>query len=220
VNEVADQPAQRRTDSGDTDLTDRSPSPEPAPPSRQPGRGRPAVVLGIIAVLVVAADLITKELAVAHLREGVPVKWLGGALYLVLIRNGGAAFSMGTGHTWVFPLIALVVIGWIVWMATRLRSVLWAVALGLVLGGAAGNLGDRLFRPPGFLRGEVVDFLSLFSPDGAGWAIFNVADSALCCGVVLAILLELLGKRRDGLPAGTAESARTAASADDEGLRD
>ena len=92
----------------------------------------------------------------------------------------------------------MLVVGWIGWLARRLRSVPWAVALGLVLGGALGNLGDRLFRAPGFLVGHVVDFVSVFSPDGHYFAIFNVADSALTCGVVLAILLEVTGRRRDG----------------------
>jgi signal peptidase II len=119
-------------------------------------------------------------------------------VYLTLTRNSGAAFSLGTHLTFVFPLVTVVVAGWIGWMALRLRSVAWAVALGLVLGGALGNLGDRLFRAPGFLVGHVVDFISVFSPDGHYFAIFNVADSALTCGVVLAIGLEVTGRRRDG----------------------
>jgi signal peptidase II len=119
-------------------------------------------------------------------------------LYFDLIRNSGAAFSFGTNHTWIFPTITIVVIGWIAWMAQRLRSVAWSVAFGLVLGGALGNLADRLFRAPGPMRGEVVDFVSLFSNDGRGFAIFNIADSALSCGVALAILLEVLGRHRDG----------------------
>ena len=121
-----------------------------------------------------------------------------GAGYLVLTRNSGAAFSLGTGYTFVFPVVSLLVIGWIGWMAARLRSVPWAVSLGLVLGGALGNLGDRIFRAPGFMVGHVVDFISVFSNDGHVFPIFNAADSALCCGVVLAILLELTGRRRDG----------------------
>jgi signal peptidase II len=159
---------------------------------------RSIAILVAIGVAVLAADVITKQLVVAHLRENQPVKWLGGALYLTVIRNGGAAFSMGTAFTWVFPTITIVVIGWIAWMALRLRSLPWAIALGLVLGGAMGNLGDRLFRAPGPFRGDVVDFLSLFSPDGAHFAIFNLADSALCCGAAFAILLELSGRHRDG----------------------
>jgi signal peptidase II len=72
------------------------------------------------------------------------------------------------------------------------------LALGLVLGGALGNVADRLFRAPGPLVGHVVDFVSLFDDSGQVWPVFNLADSALCVGVVLAVLLELTGRRRDG----------------------
>ncbi len=105
---------------------------------------------------------------------------------------------MASGHTWVFPLITLVVVGWIVWMAVRLRSLPWAVALGLVLGGALGNFTDRIFRAPGPLLGHVVDMISVFGPYGRLFPVFNIADSALTCGVVLAILLEFTGRQRDG----------------------
>ena len=84
------------------------------------------------------------------------------------------------------------------WLARQLRSLPWAVAMGLVLGGALGNLIDRLFRAPGPLVGHVVDFISLLAPAGQRFAIFNAADSALFCGVVLAIFLEITGRRRDG----------------------
>ena len=108
------------------------------------------------------------------------------------------SFSFGTGVTWVFPVITLAVIVWIAWMGRRLRSVPWAIALGLVLGGALGNLIDRLFRAPGPFRGHVVDMLSLFAPYGKGFAVFNIADSCLTVGVILAVLLELTGRQRDG----------------------
>jgi signal peptidase II len=169
------------------------PAPAPVRASR-----RAVVALALAAVLVVAADVLTKYLVVARLSGHPPVRLLGGAVYVTLTRNSGAAFSLGTHLTFVFPVVSLLVIGWIAWMARKLRSVPWAVALGLVLGGALGNLGDRLFRAPGFLVGHVVDFISVFSPDGHYFAIFNVADSALCCGVALAILLEVTGRRRDG----------------------
>ena len=156
------------------------------------------VMLAATAAVIVLADVVTKHLAVAQLSHRAPPRLLGGAVYLALTRNSGAAFSLGTGYTFVFPLVSLVVIGWIGWMAWRLRSVAWGVSLGLVLGGALGNLGDRIFRAPGFLVGHVIDFISVFSNDGHVFPIFNVADSALCCGVVLAILLELTGRRRDG----------------------
>lgn len=156
------------------------------------------VLFGVTAAIALVLDVVTKYLVVARLTDHPPVRVLGGLVYLDLTRNSGAAFSMGTSYTWVFPLVTLVVIGWIGWMATRLRSRWWALALGLVLGGALGNLGDRLFRAPGFLVGHVVDFISVFGPDGAHFPIFNMADSALSCGVTLAVLLEITGHRRDG----------------------
>ena len=159
---------------------------------------RAVAALAVAALVIVLADVLTKYLVVAKLSDQPPLRLLGGAVYFTLTRNSGAAFSLGTHLTFVFPVVSVLVIGWIGWMARRLRSVPWAVALGLVLGGAVGNLGDRLFRAPGFLVGHVVDFISVFSPDGHYFAIFNVADSALCCGVALAILLEVTGRRRDG----------------------
>ena len=82
--------------------------------------------------------------------------------------------------------------------AGRMRSVAWAVSLGLVLGGALGNLGDRIFRDPGFLRGRVVDWISVFGPNGEHWPIFNLADSAIVCGAVLAAVTSVLGIDLDG----------------------
>jgi len=156
------------------------------------------VVLGVTALLAVLLDQITKELSTDGLTEGEPVRILGGLVYLSLLRNSGAAFSLGSGYTWVFPLVTLAVIGCIGWMTTRLRPVPWAVALGLVLGGALGNLGDRLFRARGVFQGHVVDMISLFGPYGEYVAVFNIADSCLSVGVVLAVLLELTGRQRDG----------------------
>jgi signal peptidase II len=146
----------------------------------------------------VGLDQWTKQLALSNLSDGSTVRLLGGAVYFDLTRNSGAAFSIGTDITFVFPLIALVVLGVIVWAARRLRSWPWALAMGLVLGGAMGNLLDRLFRAPGPLEGHVVDFISVFAPAGQAFPIFNAADSALFCGVVLAIALEFTGFRRNG----------------------
>lgn len=162
------------------------------------GAWRARWLLAAIATGLVLVDQVTKQLAVTHLAGADPVRLLGGAVYLVHTTNSGAAFNLGSSYTWVFPLIAFAVIGWIGWMALRLRSVAWAVALGLVLGGAAGNLVDRLFRDPGPFRGEVVDMLSMFAPDGSVWPVFNLADSALVVGVGFAVWLELTGRRRDG----------------------
>lgn len=158
-------------------------------------------MLGAVAVAVLLADVLVKTWAVRSLRPGQSVTVIPHALYWTLTRNPGAAFSMGTNFTWVFPLVTACVVGWIAWMSLRLRSVPWAVALGLVLGGALGNLMDRIFREPGFMVGKVVDYISVFAPQGERFAIFNLADSALFCGVVLAVLLELRGRRRDGTTA-------------------
>jgi signal peptidase II len=175
------------------------PTNDPPESTTQPRARVPAVgLLFGVAAVIVAADALGKQLALAHLTDREPVRVLGGLLYLDVTRNGGAAFSLGTRYTIVFPLVTLVVATWIGWMAARLRSLPWAVALGLVLGGALGNFTDRLFRAPGFLVGHVVDYMSLLGPNGEHWPIFNIADASLSCGVLLAIILELTGRRRDG----------------------
>ncbi|MFI1988023.1 signal peptidase II [Actinoplanes sp. NPDC020271] len=159
---------------------------------------RAVAVLGATALIALALDQWVKHLSTENLDPNEPKKILGGLIYLSLLRNSGAAFSFGSAYTWIFPLITLVVIGWIAWMATKLRSVPWAVALGLVLGGALGNLTDRLFRAPGPFQGHVVDMISAFAPYGERFAVFNIADSCLTVGVCLAVLLELTGRQRDG----------------------
>jgi signal peptidase II len=161
--------------------------PGPAP------RPRRVRLLLIIAAAVFVADLVSKTIVVATLSDRAPVRLLGGLLTLRELRNSGAAFSIGTSVTVVFTLIALGVIVAILRTARRLRSVPWAVTLGLLLGGAAGNLGDRLFRSPGFLRGHVVDWIEL-----PHWPVFNVADSCIVCGGILAVLLAARGVPLDG----------------------
>jgi signal peptidase II len=150
---------------------------------------------------------------VATIEPGEDIRVLGGLLYLTQLRNTGAAFSFAEGFTVLFTLIAVVVAVVIVRAARRLYSTAWAVTLGLVLGGALGNLIDRTFRDPGFLRGGVVDFLSVFAPDGRAFPVFNVADSAIVCGGILGALLALRGIEFDGsrgtdqAPASDAERA-------------
>ncbi|WBB67286.1 signal peptidase II [Micromonospora sp. WMMD812] len=172
--------------SGRTEQGDRRPRP------------RAVAILVVAALVALAADALTKHLALDALTGREPVRLLGGAVYLSLVRNSGAAWSIGSDYTWVFPLITIGVVGWIIWMALRLRSVPWAVSLGLVLGGALGNLMDRIFRAPAPFHGHVVDMISVFGPYGEYFPVFNLADSSLVCGVVLALLLELTGRQRDG----------------------
>lgn len=156
------------------------------------------VLLFGVAFVALLLDTATKVAVVANLEGGPPIRVLGGLIYLDVLRNPGAAFSLATGLTWLLALLALVVVGVIVWLAPKLRSTGWAVGLGLVLGGACGNLADRLFRAPGVLQGHVVDFLSLFGPNGQYWPVFNLADSAIVCGGVLVVLMSLLGRDYDG----------------------
>lgn len=167
-------------------------------------------LLAAVALLTLAADLASKIAAVALLEGREPLRLAGGALYLVLYRNAGAAFSLATDKTWLLTLIAIGVVVAIVRLAPRLRSVGWALGLGLILGGAVGNLSDRLFRAPGPLHGRVVDFLSLFAPDGSVWPVFNLADSSICVGGGLLVLLALLGHDFDGRR--TAKPAQAEAS--------
>lgn len=146
-----------------------------------------AVVL-VIGAVVYALDRLTKHWALGNLDENVPREFVGSVLRLRLIFNPGAAFSLGTGATPLFTLIQAVVSVVVVVAATRVARASWAVALGLVLGGAAGNLTDRLTRPPGFGLGHVVDFLEL-----PNFPVFNIADSAIVAAACLVTLLSLRG---------------------------
>ena len=154
---------------------------------------RPRVLLLLLALLTVALDAATKALVVARLEGHAPVHVLGDVLTFDVSRNSGAAFSFAQGATVLFTLIAAVVVVVIVRTLPRLRSSGWAVTLGLLLGGAVGNLLDRLFRAPGVGRGWVVDFVHV-----RWFATFNVADSAITVGAVLAVLLSLRGVEVDG----------------------
>ena len=198
----------------DDELTDTAGDTAPgAVPT--PGRRRVAT-FAVVAVVVLALDIVSKVLVVANLGPYEHDRILGGAIYLQQARNSGAAFSLGTGFTAILTIVALVVVGVIVRTAGRMRSTGWAVALGLILGGAVGNLIDRIFRAPGVFRGRVVDWISLFGPDAVHWPIFNIADSAIVCGAILAIVLSLFGVPFDGVrrpaPArGTGSTDRTGA---------
>ncbi|MGY1807387.1 signal peptidase II [Blastococcus sp. SYSU D00669] len=182
----------------------------PVPDDAVAAAGRPRTgLLLTLAATVLVLDLVTKLLVVATIDEGENIRLLGGALYLTLWRNTGAAFSFAEGMTVVFTLIAATVAVVIVRSARRMRSTPWAIALGLVLGGAVGNLVDRVFRAPGFLQGGVVDFVSVFAPNGEFFPVFNVADSAIVCGGILGALLAVLGVEFDGTRTRTKADAGT-----------
>jgi signal peptidase II len=150
-------------------------------------------VLIAVAVTALTLDTITKIAVVAELENREPVRLLGGLLRFTVSRNSGAAFSIGTGMTIVFTVIAVGVIVAILRTARRLRSLPWAISLGLLLGGATGNLVDRIVRAPAPLQGHVVDWIEM-----PHWPVFNLADSAIVCGGVLAVVLAARGLQIDG----------------------
>jgi signal peptidase II len=176
----------------------------PETPER-PARRRPGLTVAalLIAAFAIGLDQWTKVLAEANLDPREPVRILGGLVYLSLTWNSGAAFSLGAGYTWIFTIVATAVVVFLIVLSRRIVYPSWSVAIGLVLGGAAGNLIDRYSRTPAdltdvtngsFGQGHVVDFISVFAPHAEVFPIFNIADSALCCGVVLIVLLELTGR--------------------------
>ena len=159
--------------------------PEASAPRSTPRRLR---LLLTVAAVVLTLDIVTKVLAVRLLPPGQPVSIIGDTVTWTLVRNSGAAFSMATGYTWVLTLIATGVVVGIFWMGRRLVSPWWALGLGMILGGAMGNLVDRFFRAPGPLRGHVVDFLSV-----GWWPVFNVADPSVVGGAILLVVLSIFG---------------------------
>lgn|GEM_PF-403456 len=159
-------------------------------------RHRILVLTAAVAAAAVAADQVTTSLALADLHR--PVHVLG-PLGLGLTYNSGTAFSLlpGSGD-WLVPLVVVLLAG-VCWLAWHTRRRLLAVAYGLVLGGALGNIGDRLFRGR---HGDVVDFVRL-----RDWPTFNVADACITVGVALVVGVMLFSRR------GAEEEARTAREA-------
>ncbi|MEV6744595.1 signal peptidase II [Streptomyces sp. NPDC051080] len=159
-----------------------------------PGRGkRKIMVLFAVAVLAYLLDLSSKMIVVAKLEHHEPIELIGDWLQLSAIRNAGAAFGIGEAFTIIFTCIAATVIVVIARLARKLYSLPWAIALGLLLGGALGNLTDRIFRAPGTFQGAVVDFIA-----PAHFAVFNLADSAIVCGGILIVILSFKGLDPDG----------------------
>ncbi|MBX6768453.1 MAG: signal peptidase II [Actinomadura rubrobrunea] len=165
-------------------------------------RPRRVGTLVAVALAALALDAVSKIIVVATLSDREPIRLLGGLLTLRETRNSGAAFSIGTGYTIIFTLIACAVVAAILRTARNLRSLPWAVCLGLLLGGAVGNLVDRLLRAPAPLKGHVVDWIEL-----PYWPVFNLADSAIVCGGALAVVLAARGLQLDGTRVGDDEPA-------------
>lgn len=178
------EPADQNADQNAT-ATDAEAAPEPIEtlPIR---RVLPWTLLWAAGIIVF--DQATKFWAEATLVPYEPVPVIGEWIQWRLVYNPGAAFGIGGDFTWILTLIAaLAVVGISIFVA-RISSVRWALAAGALLGGAISHLGDRLFREPGFARGEIVDFIDYF-----GFFVGNVADIALVGGAIAIVLLSLVG---------------------------
>ncbi|QYB05113.1 signal peptidase II [Rhodococcus sp. USK10] len=189
--------SQDPTAENETDAEDRNDGDTSGAVAPRPAKHQRRLLLFAIAGTILATDLLTKILAVANIEPGRPVWLIGDLVSLRLVRNPGAAFSMATGMTWLLTLVAVGVVVGVVRIGRTLRSPWWALGLGLVLGGALGNLVDRFFRAPGVMQGHVVDFVSV-----GWWPVFNVADSAIVCGAILLVVLTLVGLEPDGTRKG------------------
>jgi signal peptidase II len=178
---------------------DKSEAPDAAEPAggsgsaKAPRSWRLSLLFGAVGLLVLGLDQLTKALALHYLEPGEPVNAIGSLLKFNLIRNSGAAFSLGAGYTPVISVIQITVAVVVVWYSRRLGSTGWALAFGFLFGGAVGNIVDRIFRAPSPFHGHVVDFLQ--TPH---WAIFNVADMAVTSAAILLVIQSLRGVRLDG----------------------
>ncbi|MFD8421347.1 signal peptidase II [Streptomyces sp. NPDC059466] len=181
-----------RAGSGEPSPAERSGTDDGTAAQRPKGKRRIAVLF-TVAVLAYALDLGSKLLVVARLEHHAPIEIVGDWLKFEAIRNAGAAFGFGEAFTIIFTMIAAAVIIVIARLARKLYSLPWAIALGLLLGGALGNLTDRIFRSPGVFEGAVVDFIA-----PKHFAVFNLADSAIVCGGILIVLLSFRGLDPDG----------------------
>lgn len=172
-----------------------------------------SLVVGI-GVLGLVVDQITKAVVLAVLDPAHPIPLLGGLITLQLLRNSGAAFSMGEGLTVGLSIIAIAaLIGVLAWFVPKVRHPGWTAAMGLLVAGISGNLTDRLFRDPGPFQGHVIDFIQL-----PYFAVFNVADICITAAAVVVIWLTLITKVGfDGTPfADSVPAAETSADAGDE----
>lgn len=151
------------------------------------------LVLGT-AVVAWVADFLAKEWVLASMREGERRQVLGEVLQWHFVRNPGAAFSFAQGSTWIFTILAAAVVVFIATQVRRIRSALWAVAFGGLLGGTLGNLTDRLTREPGFFVGHVIDFIQVWGFP----AIFNIADICIVGSMIGVVLLVLANIGLDG----------------------
>jgi signal peptidase II len=166
-------------------------APADAVADARPAAPLPLRTLGLVALTVVVVDQLTKWWAQRELADGHEIRVVGSLLKFTLTYNSGMAFSRGEGLGPVIGVVALVVIVVLLASLRRESSRLGQIVLAVVVGGAAGNIVDRLFRGKGFLRGSVVDFIQL-----PHWPVFNVADIAVTCGGVTLVIAALVSGRR------------------------
>ncbi|MDQ0580447.1 signal peptidase II [Streptomyces rishiriensis] len=190
--------AERVIGTPDTPETGSEPEQSSGPGGQESTEARPRgkrriAVLFTVATVAYVIDLVSKMIVVAKLEHHAPIEIVGDWLRFEAIRNAGAAFGFGEAFTIIFTVIAAAVIVVIARLARKLYSLPWAIALGLLLGGALGNLTDRIFRAPGVFEGAVVDFIA-----PKHFAVFNLADSAIVCGGILIVLLSFKGLDPDG----------------------
>jgi signal peptidase II len=169
---------------------------------QRPTRRTLFALFAISAVFAAVVDQFTKWWALTTLTPGQSRPLVGSLIELNLIRNPGAAFSIGDGVTWLLTLIAVAVLVWVGVVARTLGHVGWALALGLLLGGSVGNLIDRIVREPAPGRGHVVDFI-----DYSGVFIGNVADIAIVGSAIGISVLALRGIPVSGHPVQAPPSA-------------
>jgi signal peptidase II len=178
----------------------QGPTGQDGPDQDRAHRGRTVVKVGALVALALVAlavygfDQATKYLITENLRVGEQVPVVGELLQFHFVKNSGAAFSLASGSTWFFSIVASAVVIFIVWYARRIRSTGWAILFGMLLGGTLGNLTDRLFREPSFGLGHVVDFIQVWGCP----AIFNIADSFIVASMGLFIILTIRGIGLDG----------------------
>ncbi|MGW7293864.1 signal peptidase II [Streptomyces xiamenensis] len=182
-----DEPVEETAPQAEADAAEE-PGAGPAAPRR-----RRVGVLAVVAAFAFVLDLVTKIAAVEWLEHQRSIDIIGDWLRFSVIRNGGAAFGFGEALTVFLTAVAAIVVVVIIRLARKLYSTPWAIALGLLLGGAFGNLTDRLFRAPGVFEGHVVDFISV-----QHFSVFNLADSAIVCGGILIVILSFRGLDPDG----------------------
>ena len=164
-------------------------------------RARTWRLFASVALVLYAVDVVSKIVAIDRLTGRDDVRVVGEVLQLHLTRNPGAAFSTGTQFTVVLSCIAMAAVVVVLWLSRRLGNVVWAVALGFLLAGVAGNLTDRMFREPGPFRGHVIDFLML-----PNWPIFDVADICINVAAGLILVQAFRGVRMDGTRADAADA--------------